>query len=547
MHSALLLLIRLHIKAFFRRMVAKAKGVKGLVMTVVGGVLLVLWLGSMLVPMMLGSKSVGLKDPTPVVQTVPVILLAVSLLSLLSSTGGKGITFTAAETDFLFPGPFSRRQLILYRVMRTGLASLFGALFFGMGMRRFSVSWAGSYFVAVLLLLYLQIFSITATLLMQTISERIALSRVRWLLLAGGAGIVMAALYLAPVPTLPTTNPNSVNEMFAPVLRFRDSAITQTLATPFKPFAYAMTAPTWAALLVWSVVSAGVVVVTLLIAMWLDADYLESSVKTSVALQEKMNHARRGKVVFSTGTARVRLPEIPRLGGAGSIFWRQGTTAVRSLKGILIIFFTVGLGMAPFLILKGMKDPTGPVIGLLTMFTFMGGTLFQFDFRGDVDRIDTLKALPISPLAITLGQLLTPVAMITAFQLLLLAGLAGFRPEKISLSLVAMAFAPLVTFVFAAVENTSFLLFPHRASTTPGDLTAMARNALLLLSKFLFLGLGVGLSLGSGILVHWLTKSKPIAYSAAWVVAACITVATLPLVVWAFNRYDVSADTSPNS
>lgn len=525
-------------------MVRRARGVKGMVLTAVGALLLVLWLGSAMIPMLMMRG--GPRDPAGVIQTTPVVLLAISLMTLLTSTGGKGIMFTAAETDFLFPGPFSRRQIILYRLMRTGLASLFGAFFMGIGLRQFSISWIGTYSSAVLLLLYLQVFSITAALLMQVISERMALSRVRWVVIACGVGIVLAALYFAPVPSLEmTTRPSA--ESLKPLLDIRDSVVTQTLASPFRPFAYAMTAPTWGALLWWSAVSAGVVGVTLLLALWLDADYLEASARTSAAFDARLAQARRGKVTFATGSSRLRMPTPPRLGGAGAIFWRQGTTALRSMKGVLILLFFFGLGMAPFLIIKGISDPTGPVIGFLVMFTFVGAGFFQFDFRGDVDHIDTLKALPMSPMAVVVGELLTPMVLIGGFQATLLAGLAMLRPERAEMALFAMAFTPLVAMLFATIENTAFLLYPRRSSSAPGDLSAMARGLLMMAAKIAFLGAAVLLSLGVGTLALWLTGSNLVSMGLAWLTAAGVALGTIPLVAWAFVRYDVSADTSPNS
>ena len=46
--------------------------------------------------------------------------------------------------------------------------------------------------------------------------------------------------------------------------------------------------------------------------------------------------------------------------------------------------------------------------------------LLTFDFRGDVDRLDVLKALPLAPWRVALGQLLAPTLILSAVQGLVL-------------------------------------------------------------------------------------------------------------------------------
>jgi len=45
-----------------------------------------------------------------------VIMLAMSLLALMTSGGEKAVAFTPAEVGFLFPGPFTRRELLAYKI-----------------------------------------------------------------------------------------------------------------------------------------------------------------------------------------------------------------------------------------------------------------------------------------------------------------------------------------------------------------------------------------------------------------------------------------------
>ena len=66
--------------------------------------------------------------------------------------------------------------------------------------------------------------------------------------------------------------------------------------------------------------------------------------------------------------------------------------------------------------------PGGWLIGsmVLGMTVAMLTPLLTFDFRGDIDRIDLLKALPLPAWRMALGQLLAPTLLLTAVQLLVI-------------------------------------------------------------------------------------------------------------------------------
>ncbi len=55
------------------------------------------------------------------------------------------------------------------------------------------------------------------------------------------------------------------------------------------------------------------------------------------------------------------------------------------------------------------------------MLTLLLTRMVAFDFRGDLDSMDWLKSLPLRPISITLGQLATPVLLLTAIQYIFLA------------------------------------------------------------------------------------------------------------------------------
>jgi hypothetical protein len=169
--------------------------------------------------------------------------------------------------------------------------------------------------------------------------------------------------------------------------------------------------------------------------------------------------------------------------------------------------------------------------------------LVPFDFRGDVDRIAVLKTLPISPCALVIGQLLTPVLLLSAMQTLALA--AGLLSPKHSTMVLALAgFVLPFNFVLVAIENLLFLLFPVRVmANTPGDFQALGRNVLLSLGKVVGLGCVVGVAFLVGLITAELTGHLSAGIAAGWLVVAFAGAILVPLVALAFTWFDVGRDT----
>jgi len=169
--------------------------------------------------------------------------------------------------------------------------------------------------------------------------------------------------------------------------------------------------------------------------------------------------------------------------------------------------------------------------------------LVPFDFRGDIDRMGTLKTLPVVPWRLALGQVLAPALILTLVLWAALAALAlAVAEQRLFLSL-CMAYAPAFTFYLVAMDNLLFLFFPVRVqASTPGDFQAIGRNVLLSVCKILSLAVP-GMAIGVGALAAFLLDA-----SWLWVaVAAPLTLAAGGLAVAlagvAFGWYDVGRDT----
>jgi hypothetical protein len=95
-----------------------------------------------------------------------------------------------------------------------------------------------------------------------------------------------------------------------------------------------------------------------------------------------------------------------------------------------------------------------------------------------------------------------------------------------------------------AIDNLWFLWYPARLGAANGlDFQAMGRAFLTMFAKFICLGLTTGAAalVGFGAYVLF-GQSLTAAIVAAWVVMDLCAVALVPLVAFAFSRFDVAAE-----
>src|SRR5438552_1277535 len=228
---ALLKLIRLQARAFRRRSLRGVKTWRGALFLGLGLIGFALWLGTSLINAMLAKRP----EPEKVKLFFPLAMLGICVSNLASSAGDRAIAFTPPEVDFLFPGPFSRRQLLGYKLMRSALASLLTTTIFSMIFLRYTQSWLAGWIGFFLALQFLQLFSMAVVLVGQTIGEA-AYTRGRKLIVLGIVVAIVAAL--APVLS------EARHTGYLPLaLRFRESQVGRILLASFDVYGHVVTAP----------------------------------------------------------------------------------------------------------------------------------------------------------------------------------------------------------------------------------------------------------------------------------------------------------------
>jgi hypothetical protein len=429
--------------------------------------------------------------------------------------------------------------VLLYKIAKSAAAATIGSLIFSCFMLSRVYHWFAGYVAIVLAMIFLQLVSMSLVLLGQTLAER-AFTRGRKLLIAmvivGGA----VALYSS------TRNGEPMSRQ-AILGWIRASRPAQIILAPFSVFGRVATARQMGTELpMWAAAAIGVDGALLALVLLLDADYQETAAASSERMYARRMRARRGQGFTSSAlSSGVRLPALPRMQGVGPLAWRQLTGAARTARTTLIILGLASLGAAPFILRFFQTDPLPMVLGIAGWLTLFTTNLLRFDFRGDLEQIDTLKALPLRAWTIVLGEVTAPVTILSSLHFLLLIGLAIVEPEhRMIAASVAIIVIPL-NLLFSLIENLIFLVFPVREiNVSPGDLQGTGRRMIVLVLKLLGVILIGGIATAVAAAVYsFVGHSFMLACASAATVLAVADAGLVPVLGVAFVRFDPSIHT----
>lgn len=545
MDAALLLLLRLRFYGALRRMGRKLGTARGLLLTLVG----VAFLSIMILP----SLFTKMPAEMAAVQAAgfrrfgPLGFLLYCIMILLFSPGDKAFAFSPAEVSFLFPGPFGRKSLLAYKVGGNLILTCFGGLFFLWAFRQFWTNPIAGYIGTVMAFSFLQLFQVGVTVAGQAIGAKAATRRRQLAVVIILAIMALVALSLGI---------KSLSEINLETLRnLENRPWVIALKAPFRPMVYTITAPRfWPDVPLWGSVSLLINAGLFFAILSLDAQYLEAAAAGSERFYAKLERMRKGGPSVSSRRKNQvwkEMPSLPYLDGIGPIFWRQLTTAVRDYARAVVPFAvsTLIAGFGIYLaVFVGNNDEArqGAVAGMgatIMGLSFALSMILTFDFRGDFERMEGLKTLPLRPSRIVLGQLATPWILLTGGQFFGLALLMGGAKIVLTPLWVAALFLPFVNLLMLEIDNLIFLLFPSRPAVhTPGDVQVMGKIMVMMMFKFLVLGVSLGLAalvaVGSYFLIGMIG-----ALVVGWIILALAVVGFLPLMAMAFERFDVASET----
>ncbi|MGE3818518.1 MAG: putative ABC exporter domain-containing protein, partial [Isosphaeraceae bacterium] len=489
MDRSLWLLIRLRHAGAVRRWFRNLRSVKRALLAVVGSLVFMPMFFSVLF-----NPRGGLADQVETVRLYgPLALLAYCALNVLLSTGDQALYYSPAEVGFLFPGPYRPRQLVLYKIATGLTGTLITAIFLSFAFAQHTPRYLSGLVGLSLAIQFLNLFSIVIGLATNVVGA-MAFSRGRRLFLGALAGLAVVVL-LPMGRDLTQSEPSRILE------RAMESPVLNVVLLPFQPAVLAFTSREfWPELVVWSLVALAINALMVGLILRLNAQFYEASAASSARIYDRLQRRRQGPA-FSTSpsSARWKLPMAPWWGGAGPNLWRQFTTLLRTptrlvgLAALLILPAVLMVAIVP-------RKSTGPPVAIfgLTMLSTMAlvaPSMVGFDFRTDLDRMESLKTLPIPASRLAVGQLLAPALLISVMEWITLAILISVSPEIWGwLVGLAALLAPL-NVLLITIENVYFLWFPFRMNSSSGvDFQAMGRQLILFSAKFLSAGLAAGLA-----------------------------------------------------
>ncbi|MFO0828871.1 MAG: putative ABC exporter domain-containing protein [Phycisphaerales bacterium] len=538
--APLVLLIGLRFRATWRRFVRSLGTVRGLLLTfgaVLAGV-------TMFVPIIVravrsDATLAGLADgATPY---VPFAILAFLVLSLVRTRSDQWLAFLQSEVDLLFPAPFTRRQLLAYKLAQRAVPLLFVSFFFSIWAGTYAHSWLAAWLGIALTLWFLHLAGLCLALLGQAVESR-RYARAR-------RGVAVALLAAVAAGSWWAGRSLEAIDAVAMFKAFAHSPLAAYVTSPVLPFARVFSARAFLTeALPWAGLALAINGCLAWLAMRIDADWLEASAESSRKLNERIEEMRRSGGAWTGGASLVgvALPMPPRLRGAGPLVWRQTIAGMRrGGRGLLFVALMVASVSLPMLLTAranaNWSEKSGPIFGFLVAYLSLWLPSFlRLDFRGDIDRMDILKSLPIDPSIVAAAQIFTPATLVTLVQVpigLLLAILFSWRVEALPLWCVALYGANLL---IASVENAMFLLWPVRPKQGVGMSFAGAQ-VVLQIGRMIAISLLLGAAAGAGGVVYALAGEN------AWSALACATIviglevaAGFAVVGRLFDRFDPS-------
>jgi len=466
---------------------------------------------------------------------LPLSMLGLSLLTVLMTTGPT-FHFSPTEINFLFTGPFRRRDLIIYKfaayVAGVTLSSVFVTLLVqpeaGSGL---------SVFIATLLtLVFVQLNSAVISMTGHALTGS-RLAKIRWpaiaLLCAIGAATVLYAW---------VTPDRAIIDLLS---EFRHSWIGTVVLIPYIVFAELFVATSVADLALWALVALAINVALLRAVIALDARTTDRSLAENARLSNRWERIKQGGSFWATERTEVRsIRGASILGGLGPIAARQALNALRNSLKLIIVFAGLAACIAPISLALGAPVTHSQTLMIIYIFiAFILPRNMVCDFRGDLSRMEIYKTLPIAPWRICAGQLVVQTLLAYVITLTIIASALVFEDSVTTrVALVLAAFALPLTLLIYVVENTVHLLFPTKlVAMGRADFEFLGRSIVEFIAKTIFVFAAIAASIAVGLVTFRMMGTTLVLPGlASWLTLTLIGLLTLVALQYAFRRFAVA-------
>jgi len=509
-------------------------------------------------------------------------LILVIVLFTWAVPGQKpGLAFTEAEVAFLFPAPISRRKLIHFRLLGAQLRILFSALIFTL----ISSGWkflGGSTLTHVIgwwiILTTLNLhFTGAALTITKLVDSGVSAARRRWLIGGTVALLVVATVVSVwhDTPPFPTGRLSQAD--FANwISRFVDAGLLHWLLIPGKLIVAPFLASTTTSFLhaLWP--AALILIAHYFWASSQEVSFEEASIAYAEKRAARIAQVRSGNYRIGGDKPKprrepfqLRVPGRPELaflwknllGTRPYFHWRVWTVCA----GILV----VGV---PWLVRQDEQGILAAVVALVAAIfagytLLLGPQLARQDLRSDLPNSDILKTYPLAGWQILLGELLTPIVILTALLwLALIAAALALEPRaatipwltpgfRLTAALCLAATAPVLCALQLIIPNAAALIFPAWFQATRqrgGGIDVMGQRLIFVFGQLLVILLALlPAVVGAGLLIfatQWL-----VGVTAAVILATVLALTVLTAEVWCglwllgerFEKLDLATELRP--
>ena len=599
-HPATLQLLRYQATARVSRTLRSFRGRRRLLLSILSVLLAVLWLGQVVAGILFREPA----DPQKLAVWIPLGLLAYSLWHLLKAacrTPIEPFEWTPAERELLGAAPLRRRELVMYRLIAIAVAAVAKAACFSLVMLPDLHVWLAGFAGMLMALLFVDLIRMAIEILAYGMSRK-AFIRFRIVVLAAaGMCLGIALLNSLPFPDGETRGgePTALFiglRILNSLMDLRTTWLGSIAETPFHVFASVILTPRISMTLVTHLLLAAALVMILaesvvrldsLIQQWRIAaersafqrlfagvsvtagqqeSPLEDALQLEGALQQPGSHrpAVVARGCHDNGLPAGRITEtrrrlspavrVPvRVWGAGSLAWRQALGAFHYRTSVGVALIVPGF-LSCLTLLTPQYGPTMLIqlVGGLVFYSFLLlPTALKFDFRRDIDRLAVIKALPASPTAVTLGQLVVPVVFCTLFQMVVLLIAIVVRPYHPALYIAAVVVLVPMNVLIFALENLIFLLYPYRLNQEGfgvflrSILAFTAKSILFVIALLIAL---VWALLSKQLATRLIPSSELVGVSVVfvtgmWALVTAAAMGTIALLTSVYRRFDPSQDT----
>ena len=539
MDQALFRLLVMRLRGGFRQRLIQLKSLRGLLffgVLVAIIYLLVVTYSSPSEPGSMADAALDRQALSAQIKTfMPISMLAMSLLTVALTTGPT-FHFSPAEINFLFTGPFRRRDLILYKFGAYVAGATLSSALIAVFTREQTGSAISAFLAALLTITFVQLNSAVIVMASQTL-EGSRLARLRYPVIALlGAAAVFSIFYTWALPD---------RSFFDLLSAFRHSWVGTIILLPYIAFAELFVSSSLLNLAFWASIALLINAALLRAVIKLDARTTDRALSENTRESVRWERVKQGGSYWATQRAEApSYRRSPVWGGLGPIAWRQALNLARNSLKVVVVFVGIAACAGPLAAAIGipLTDPRTLTV-FYTFFGFILPRTLVCDFRGDLSRMEIYKTLPIAPWRICAGQLVVQVLVTYAIVLSLIASIIVTETGSVTPGALAIAsFALPLTVLIYLVENTIHLLFPKKlVPMGRADFEFMGRSLVEFIAKTIVAMAAATVSVFAGYFALTALKASLVLSAlVSWITLAVIGFLALILMQFAFRRFAVA-------